>query len=219
MKAAMIVIPAVLLAFAIAIFVSVQNNKAEVEEAPGGEGAGSSVPMVLDDSHVLSDGGEGAPVLVEFFDFECEACGAVYPVIEEIRAQYDGKLTYVPRYFITNHANSMNAALAAEAAAQQGKFEEMFHKLFETQPEWAERQDSQAAVFRGYAEAMGLDMAAYDAAVADPATQARIELDHNAGLKLGVTGTPSFFLDGELLDLVYVSDLTDAIDKAIAERK
>lgn len=218
LKVALIVVPAVLLAFAIAIFVSVQGNKAALEEAPTGETGGSAVPMVLDDSHVLDDGGEGAPVLVEFLDFECEACGAIYPVIEQIRAQYDGQLTYVPRYFITQHANSMNAALAAEAAAQQGKFEEMFHTLFEHQTEWGEQQASQADVFRGYAEGLGLDLAAYDEVVADPATEARIMVDHNAGLKLGTRGTPSFFLDGKQLELQYVSDLTDAIDAAIAER-
>ena len=159
----------------------------------------------------------GEPVLVEFLDFECEACGAVYPVIEEIRKQYDGRITYVARYFNTNHANSMNAALAAEAAGQQGKFEEMYRKLFESQPEWAEQQDSQADKIRGYAEELGLDMQAYDQAVADPATQQRVEEDHNTGLSLGVQGTPTFFLNGELLQPQSVTDITDALDAAIAE--
>lgn len=218
LKTALIVIPVVVLAIVIAIFVYVQNSKAELGESPNGEGKGDTVPMVLEDSHVMNDAGEGAPVLVEFLDFECEACGAVYPVIEEVRAQYDGQLTYVMRYFITNHANSLNAALAAEAASQQGKFEDMFHTLFERQAEWGEKQDSQADVFRGYAEELGLDMEAYDKSVADPATQERIELDHNAGLKLGVRGTPTFILDGEQLQLQYVTDLTDAIDAAIAKR-
>ena len=152
-----------------------------------------------------------------FLDFECEACGAVYPVIEDIRKQYDGEMTYVARYFNTNHANSMNAALAAEAAAQQGKFEEMYRKLFESQPEWAEQQESQADKIRGYAEELGLDMQAYDQAVADPATQQRVEEDHNAGLSLGVQGTPTFFLNGELLQPQSVNDITDALDAAIAE--
>ena len=226
-KAALIAIPAVLLIALILILISVLNRP-EVQapgEASNGSGTGggtptqSDVPLVQENSHVLDDAGEGAPVLVEFLDFECEACGAVYPVIEEIRKQYDGQITYVPRYFITNHANSMNAAIAVEAASQQGKFEEMYQKLFESQSEWAEQQDSQADKIRGYAEELGLDMDAFDAAVADPATQARVEEDHNAGMSLGVRGTPTFFLNGELLQPQTVTDITDALDAAIAESK
>lgn len=77
-----------------------------------------------------------APTLVEFLDFECEACGAFYPVVEQIREAYDGKINYVIRYFpIPNHFNSMNAAIAVEAASQQGRVEEMYNKLFQTQTE------------------------------------------------------------------------------------
>lgn len=93
----------------------------------------------------------------------------------------------------------------------------MYRKLFESQPEWAEQQDSQADKIRGYAEELGLDMQAYDQAVADPATQQRVEEDHNTGLSLGVQGTPTFFLNGELLQPQSVTDITDALDAAIAE--
>lgn len=218
MKAALITIPTLLLVFLIIILVTLLNQpeRAVPEGAPDSAGK-ATVSLVQENSHVLDDAGEGAPVLVEFLDFECEACGAVYPVIEDIRKQYDGEMTYVARYFNTNHANSMNAALAAEAAAQQGKFEEMYRKLFESQPEWAEQQESQADKIRGYAEELGLDMQAYDQAVADPATQQRVEEDHNAGLSLGVQGTPTFFLNGELLQPQSVNDITDALDAAIAE--
>lgn len=216
MKAALITIPTLLLVFLIFIVVTLLNRPETTTPSNDGQ---ASTPMVQENSHILNDAGEGAPVLVEFLDFECEACGSVFPVIEEIRKQYDGELTYVARYFITNHANSMNAAIAAEAAAQQSKFEEMYRKLFETQPEWAEQQDSQADKIRGYAEELGLDMEAYDQAVADPATQARVEEDHDAGMSLGVRGTPTFFLNGELLQPQMVTDITDAIDAAIANKE
>ena len=226
-KAALIAIPAVLLIALILILISVLNRP-EVQ-APGeasnsgGTGGGtptqSEVPLVQENSHVLDDAGEGAPVLVEFLDFECEGCGAVYPVIEEIRQQYDGQITFVARYFITNHKNSMKAAIAVEAASQQGKFEDMYKKLFESQSEWAEQQTSQADKIRSYAEALGLDMDAFDEAVADPATQARVEEDHNAGMSLGVRGTPTFFLNGELLQPESVTDITDALDAAITESR
>ena len=92
-------------------------------------------------------------------------------------------------------------AVAAEAAAQQDRFEDMYVRLFETQAEWGEAQESRADLFRGFAEEIGLDMAAYDAAVADPATTERVELDFEEGQALGVSSTPTFFLDGELLEL------------------
>ncbi|MBL3698745.1 hypothetical protein D3228_03630 [Leucobacter luti] len=191
------------------------SQNAAQPAAAGPELAG--VGAVAENSHVLDDAGENAPTLVEFLDFECEACGALYPVIEDIRAQYDGKINVVVRYFpLSGHLNSMNAAVAVEAAAQQGKFEEMSAMMFETQLEWGEKQESEAARFRGYADALGLDLAAFDAAVADPATQARVEEDLAAGQALGVQGTPTFFLDGALLQPTQISDITDALDRALA---
>jgi protein-disulfide isomerase len=178
--------------------------------------AASSPPLVPEGSHVLDDP-EGASVtVVEFLDFECEVCGAVYPYVEQLREDYAGDIRYVPRYFpIPAHQNSMNAALAVEAAAQQGRYQAMYERMFDTQPEWGERQESEAPRFRGYAEELGLDLAAYDAVVADPATEARIRADFDAGLALGVQGTPTFFVDGEQVRLERIADLTDAIDSAL----
>lgn len=177
-----------------------------------------ALPGTRSDSHVLDEVGPDAPTLVEFLDFECEACGAFYPYVEEIREQYAGEINYVVRYFpIPNHFNSVNAAVAVEAASQQDRFEEMYDRMFETQAEWGEGSTSEAERFRGYAEELGLDMDAYDEAVADPATQERVEEDFLEGQEMGVTGTPTFFLDGEKLELNALTDLTDALDSAIAD--
>ncbi len=176
-----------------------------------------ALPATRTSSHVLDEVGPDAPTLVEFMDFECEACGAFYPVVEQIREQYDGRINYVVRYFpIASHYNSMNAALAVEAAAQQGQVEAMYHRMFETQTQWGEQHVSEADLFRSFAEDLGLDLAAYDDAVADPATEERVRLDMEDGQALGVQGTPTFFLDGERLELNSVSDLTDALDQALA---
>jgi predicted DsbA family dithiol-disulfide isomerase len=99
----------------------------------------------------------------------------------------------VARYFpLPGHANALNAAVAAEAAAQQGAFEAMYQEMYETQTQWGEQQDSKATLFRSFAQELGLDMAAYDAAVADPATLERVLSDRDDGLALGVEGTPTF---------------------------
>ncbi|WP_374194563.1 DsbA family protein [Streptomyces sp. ISL-63] len=83
-----------------------------------------------------------------------------------------------------------------EAAAQQGRFEEMYGKLFTTQARWGEADESKEPLFREYAEELGLDMEKFTAALDDPATTERIEADQRDGLGLGVQGTPTFFVDG-----------------------
>jgi protein-disulfide isomerase len=161
--------------------------------------ATTSDRVVRPDSQKLSTAEDGKVTFVEFLDFECEACGAAYPFIEQLRETYDGKVTFVVRNFPL-HNNSMAAAKAAEAAAAQGKFEEMYQMLFETQAQWGESQDSKEDVFFGYAEEMGLDMAEFKAVYDDPATEKKIKRDQADGKALGVEGTPSFFINGEKVD-------------------
>lgn len=205
---------AVVVALILAAVIYVLINQRSTP-SPGGEGDSASV--VRPNSHVLDDGGEGAVTVVEFLDFECEACGAFYPIVEDIREKFAGQITYVVRYFpLPGHTNSTNAALAAEAAAGQDRFEDMYHRLFETQAEWGESQDSRADLFRGFAEELGLDMAAYDAAIANPETLARVEMDFAEGQTLGVSSTPTFFVDGEPLELQKWNDLEDAITQALS---
>lgn len=175
-----------------------------------------ALPATRSSTHVLDEVGPDVPTLVEFLDFECEACGAFYPVIEQLREEYEGDINFAIRYLpLPGHANAVNAAIAAEAAAQQNALEPMYATLFATQSEWGEKQSSEAARFRSYAEELGLDMDAYDAAVADPATKARVDEDFADARAMGVSSTPTFFLDGEQLRLTQLSDLTDALDRAV----
>jgi protein-disulfide isomerase len=184
---------------------------------PANPPAQGPTPMVRDDSHVLGPAGDGKVTMVEFLDFECEACGALYPFYEELRKEYAGKVRFVARYFpIPSHFNAMNAAIAVEAAAQQGYFEQMYKMMYETQTQWSEQQESKAELFRSWAEQMGLDMAKFDAAVADPATAARVAQDQQDGQALGVEGTPTLFLNGKKLDLSSGQALMSEINAAIA---
>lgn len=152
---------------------------------------------VRDTSHRLSTPGRSELTIVEFLDFECEACGAYYPAVEKLREQYGDRVTFVARYFpMPGHRNGELAARTAEAAAQQGKFEEMYSKLFTTQKEWGESQESKEDVFRGYAKELGLDMKKFDSDLTAPATAERVRADQRDGLGLGVQGTPAFVVDG-----------------------
>ncbi|KUO16227.1 DsbA family protein [Streptomyces dysideae] len=153
---------------------------------------------VRDSTHRLTDPNKSELTIVEFLDFECEACGAYHPVVEKLRAEYGDRVTFVARYFpMPGHRNGELAARTAEAAARQGKFEEMYTKLFTTQQEWGESQDWKEDVFRGYAKQLGLDMNKFDTDLTDPETAGRVQDDQRDGLGLGVQGTPTFFLDGE----------------------
>lgn len=219
-KAALITIPVVLLGVLILILVLGSGRAGGGPAAGGEDGSKAAVPMLQANTHLLSEGGEGAPTLVEFMDFECGACSEVYRAMEDIREEYSGRVNFAIRYFpLPGHLNSMHSALAVEAAAQQGEFEAMYKRVFDTLGEWGGKEEPESARFRSFAEELGLDMAAYDAAVADPATQARIEEDFEAGQALGVQGTPSFFLDGEPFRPSYVADITEALDEALAARK
>lgn len=180
--------------------------------------AASDPLLVRDDSHKLSTAADGKVTLVEFLDFECESCGAAYPGVEQLREEYAGRITYVVRYFpLPGHVNAMNAALAVEAAARQQKFEDMYRKMFETQKEWGEARESHAARFEGYAAEFGLDLAKYRADVADSAVADRIRRDQADGRELQVTGTPTFFLNGERFggNPTY-ANLRAAVDRALA---
>lgn len=209
---AVIVTLAIVVALAIGAIVFALNQRAS---SPAPDPAEKQQTM-RSDSHVLDRGGSDAVTVVEFLDFECEACGAFYPIVEDLREKYAGDITYVVRYFpLPGHVNSTQAALAAEAAAGQDRFEDMYRMLFETQSQWGEQQRETPEVFRGFAEDLGLDLAAYDAAVADPATLARVEADKSDGTELGVRSTPSFFIDGRAVELQQWGDLEAAIEKAV----
>ena len=171
--------------------------------------------VVRPDSQRLSTAEDGKVTFVEFLDFECEACAAAYPAIEELRDDYDGRVTFVVRNFPL-HNNSEAAARTAEAAAEQGKFEQMYDMLFQTQTAWGEKDTSQEDVFFGYAEQLGLDMEQFRAVYDDPATLAKIRRDKADGTELGVDGTPTFFLNGDKVEVSSLAELIELIDAALA---
>ncbi|MEV0392048.1 DsbA family protein [Polymorphospora rubra] len=195
-----------------ALFVVVQRGSDDARAA-------AAERVVRDDSHRLSVAADGKVTVVEFLDFECPSCAAVYPAVEQLRAEYDGRIDYVVRnYPLPMHANAMNAALAVEAAAKQDAFEGMYQKLFESQASWGNQPQDQAATFEGFARELGLDIDRYRADVADPATADRVGTDREDGSAAGVTGTPTFFVNGERFDgQPTYAGLKAAVDAALAE--
>jgi len=136
--------------------------------------------------------------LVEFLDPECESCRAAYAEVEQILEDYEGRIRYVVRYF-PNHNNSVLAVAATEAAAEQGMYWEMQAILFANQPEWGERATPQTDQFIRYATELGLDVERFTTSLENPDYIAKAERDRQDALTLGLRGTPTFFVNGQLV--------------------
>lgn len=143
---------------------------------------------------------QGSPrslvTLVEYGDFECPHCGAAHPVVKQIQEAMGAKLRFVYRHFpLTRiHPHAQHAAEMSEAAAQHGKFWPMHDLLFERQDALDDRD------LVAYAAALGIDPQWATAALADGRFQRRVRDDFASGVRSGVNGTPTFFINGERYD-------------------
>lgn len=150
--------------------------------------------VVREDSHKV---GSGKVQVVEFGDFQCPACAQANPSVTKLKDEFKDDITFVFRNFpLPGHANAQPAAEAAEAAAAQGKYWEMHDKLYETQTQWASLADP-TSIFSSYAESLGMDKEAFAKAVMEKANKSRISQDQSDGYAVGVSGTPTFFINGK----------------------
>ena len=152
---------------------------------------GTLMPPVDERDHV--QGRADAPVtLVEYGDFECPHCGALFPTLKLVERNYPDKVRFVYRQFpLTNsHPHAQKAAEASEAAAAQGRFWEMHDLLYENQ------RALDAMHLLGYAEDLGLDTQRFVRELEGHVHHARVREDFMSGVRSGVNGTPAFFING-----------------------
>ena len=138
-------------------------------------------------------GPETAPVtLVEYGDFECPQCAAAYPIVERIVDTFGERLRFVFRHFpLTNsHPNAQHAAEAAEVAARGGRFWPMYDALYAERAKLSDRKILECGALAGVASVE------IERAWASHELLGRIKEDFASGIKSGVTGTPSFFING-----------------------
>ena len=157
---------------------------------PGGEREHRLRVPVGDEDWVR--GPDFAPVtLVEYLDFECEHCQALYPVLERLFVAYRDHMRFVVRHFpvTSGHPRAMGAALAAEAAGRQGKFWGMHERLFKN-PGKLDPDDLIA-----HARALRLDLKRFEDDMSDDALRRKIEEEKRQGIRSGVNGTPTLFLN------------------------
>jgi protein-disulfide isomerase len=154
-----------------------------------------TVPVTEDRDHI--QGAVHAPVtLLEYGDYECPYCGAAYPIVKDVQARMGDRMRFVFRNFpiTTSHPHAEQAAEAAEAAASQGKFWEMHDLLYENQKQLG------AADLHSYAEQLGLDVQAFEEDLATHAFADRVQEDFMSGVRSGVNGTPTFYINGHRHD-------------------
>ncbi|MGB8294425.1 MAG: thioredoxin domain-containing protein [Polyangia bacterium] len=160
--------------------VSNEVYKVEVDKAPR---KGGQAPKIT---------------LIEFSDFQCPFCSRAKNTLDQLLKLYKDDLQISFKQFpLPFHNNAMPAAIASVAADQQGKFWEMYDKLF------ANQQNLDAASLEKYAQEIGLDGTKFKAAIADPKTKALVEADMKQANNFGVQGTPSFFVNGRAFSGAY----------------
>lgn len=209
------VIAAIIVVFAGILLIT--NNK--------GGGSGNTQPT----NHVEGLGKDHV-TLVEYGDYECPYCGEYYPTVKQVQAEYNQQMTFQFRNFplINIHPNAFAGARAAEAAAMQGKFWQMHDLLYEqnqiyynsnqTASTWVGASDP-TTYFDQYAKQLGLNVAEFKKDYSSSKVNDLINADMNAGNKLNVDATPSFFLDGKLIQVGNsVSAFEKLINAAIAQK-
>ncbi len=159
-------------------------------------------------------GAENAPVtVVVFADFTCPHCRAEVPKVRAAIDQFRGRAKLVFKYFPLQgpgHERSRHAALAAEAAHEQGKFWEMHDQIFE---HFGELEDDD---IMGYAQAIGLDVPRFKASYEGKKGEARIDADRKDGEQLEIGGTPAVFVNGRLTnELLFGGTIAGWIDDAL----
>lgn len=152
------------------------------------------------DHYIGADPSKAKLIVFEYADLQCPACALYAPGVTNAAEKFKDEVTFVFRHFpLPMHQHAWNAAYAAEAAGEQGKFSEMEEILFQRQREWSSLSNAKDK-FREYAEDLGLDIDKYDADFGSDAAKERIKQDIRTAVLLGVDSTPSFYVNGAKVD-------------------
>lgn len=153
--------------------------------------------------------------VVEYLDPECETCAALSPMVKGLMNDYKDRVLFVVRYMLF-HGNSKLAATAVDAAGKQGKNWEMLAQLF-YRKDWTHQETPQNAFFEQVAKELGLNVAQFKTDMQNPEILANVLNDYQEGPTLGVRGTPTFFVNGVLIDGISYEEVKAAIDQELAE--
>ncbi len=157
-------------------------------------------PMLVTSKDNIKGNPDAYVTLVEYSDFQCPACRSYYPMLKKLNEKYPDNLRIVYRHFplVQIHQHATRAAQAAEAAGMQGKFWEMHDMIFNTQDSWSE-SDNPKQFFADLAGTLGLDVEKFERDIESDEVMEKVKRDTNSGIKLGVSATPTFYLNGRKL--------------------
>ena len=153
-------------------------------------------------------------VIVEFLDPECESCRAMHPLLKGVLKRYEGRVRYVLRY-MTYHQNSELAARWLEAAREQNLYWESLDALFERQPEWAAHHAPRPDLIPQILKSVGVDVEKARLAKDNPKFGEQISKDKADGMSAGVSGTPTFFVNGMMLNELGETPLVTLIESEL----
>jgi protein-disulfide isomerase len=141
-----------------------------------------------------------AVTLEEFADFQCPTCAQVHTMMKTIQSTYGNRIKFIYRSFpLTQiHKNAEAAALAAEAAGQQGRFWDMQNQLYTSQPAWSNSSDA-STLFAEYAGKLGLDVEKFKTDVTTMMTKKRVDDDVARARGLGINSTPTLYINNKLV--------------------
>lgn len=167
--------------------------------------------------HAIKKGNPEAKVfVVEFFDPECESCREFHPHMTSIMSDYEGKIQLVHRYAAFHH-NSVFAIKILEAARLQHKYWEALEILFQHQPEWGSHHNPQPELIWNFLPRLGIDIEEVKKHMEDPSILAIIDQDMKDVQTLNVRATPTFFVNGKMVEQFGPDHLRAAIDEALKE--
>lgn len=183
---------------------------------------GTSNNSAVGSDHKKGKGLKGVTV-VEFGDFQCPTCATYHSIIKEVEKKYGDDITFQFRSFplIQIHRNAMAAHRAAEAAGKQGKFWEMHDLLYERQDSWEESANPET-IMEDYASEIAINIDQFKSDFSSIAVNDLINADKKLGDAAGVSGTPTFLIDGqkvEVKELGGLENFSKKIDAAIANHK
>jgi Protein-disulfide isomerase len=164
-----------------------------------------------------------AVTVEEFADYQCGACASTHPVMKELQSAYAGNknFRFVFRHYplaIPGHDKSPKAAAATEAAGLQGKFWQMQDLLFRNQAAWS-TNPNYLQLWEEYAASIGMDVARFKADMDAPGPRSRVEADMARGRGLGVSSTPTVYINGQMVPFasMNIASLRQAVDAAIQQ--
>ena len=207
-----IIAVAVIIAAATAVFLSRQSS------APVSENSADS-PASLTSGGGHLRGPENAPfTLVEFGDYQCPSCAAYHPMVTEVMRRYPDKVRLEFHHFplLSIHPNSMGAAIAAEAAGEQGRYWEMHDLLFEDQMQWAQMPNPEPE-FIALANRAGLNANQFMKSLRSPEIQQRVLQDVVRGREAKVDAVPAFFVKGQHIPLPHnIQEFSQLVEQNLA---